>query len=91
MYDVTGSNPDGKDYKGKLAVKKQGRGFRFDWDVGGRTLSGFGVQNGDKAAAGFGGPQCGFVSYEIMNDGRLSGTWGGSGTSEFGTEVARKR
>ena len=91
IYDVTGTNPGGKDYKGKLAVNKHGRGYRFDWDVGGRTLSGYGVQSGDMASAGFGGPQCGFVSYEIMQDGTLSGQWGGSGSSEFGTEVARKR
>ena len=90
-YDVTGKNTAGQDYKGKLAVNKSGRGHSFKWDVGGRSFTGFGVQNGDKAAVGLGGSQCGFVSYEIMKDGRLSGTWGGQGSTEFGTEVARKQ
>ena len=91
LYDVTGKNPTGGDYKGTLAVNKRGRGYSFQWDIGGTSFSGVGLQNGDKAAVGFGGQQCGFVSYVIMRDGRLSGTWGGQGSRDFGTEVAQKR
>lgn len=90
-YDVTGKNPNGADYKGKLAVNKQGAGFSFQWDIGGTPFTGFGIQSGDKAAVGFGGQQCGFVSYEINADGSLEGKWGGQGSTVTGTEVARKR
>ena len=90
-YDVTGKNPSGGEYKGKLAVNKQGAGFSFQWDIGGTPFTGFGIQSGDKAAVGFGGRQCGFVSYDIKGDGSLDGKWGGQGSTVVGTEVARKR
>ena len=91
LYDVTGKNPGGADYKGKLAVNKQGAGYSFQWDIGGTQFNGFGIQTGDKASIGFGGQQCGFVSYEIKPDGTLEGKWGGQGSTVVGTEVARKR
>ena len=90
-YDVTGKNPGGGEYKGKLAVNKQGTGYSFQWDIGGSAFNGFGIQNGDKVAVGFGGTQCGFVSYEITRAGTLEGKWGGQGSTVVGTEVARKR
>lgn len=89
-YDVSGSNPGGNDYKGKLAVKKDGVGYAFTWDTG-VTSSGFGIRTGDMVAVGIGGAQCGFVSYEIKADGSLDGKWGGQGSKSVGTEVARKK
>ena len=44
-------------------------------------FNGFGIQTGDKASIGFGGQQCGFVSYEIKPDGTLEGKWGGQGST----------
>ena len=90
-YDVQGTNTRGEAYNGKLAINSRGRGYSFQWDIAGQSYSGFGVRMDDKAAAGFGGPQCGFVSYAIMRDGRLSGNWGGQGSTAMGTEVAAKR
>jgi hypothetical protein len=89
-YDITGSNPDGKEYKGKLAVKKAGVGYSFAWDAG-SSFTGFGVRSGDKVAVGLGGTQCGFVSYDIKPDGTLEGKWGGQGSTSVGTEVAKKK
>ena len=90
IYDVSGTNSAGTDYKGKLAIEKQGAGYNFRWDVGG-SLNGFGIRSGDMAAVGFGGTKCGFVSYDIKPDGSLEGKWGGQGSSVVGTEMARKR
>lgn len=89
-YDVTGTNTDGKEYKGKLAVKKDGEGYAFDWNAG-SAFSGFGIKQGDKAIVGFGGKQCSFVAYEIKPDGTLDGKWGGQGNKTFGTETAKKK
>jgi hypothetical protein len=89
-YDVTGTNTDGKEYKGKLAVNKSGAGYTFAWDAGG-TFAGFGITTGDKVAVGLGGKKCGFVAYELKGDGTLEGKWGGQGNTSFGTETAKKK
>ncbi len=89
-YDITGTSPDGKDYKGTLEVKQDGEGYTFAWKTG-NNLEGFGVKTGDKVAVGFGGKQCAFVSYEVKPDGTLDGKWGGRGAKSFGTEIAKKK
>lgn len=89
-YDITGTNVEGKDYKGTLDVKKDGEGYTFNWNAG-ATFSGFGIKHGDKAIAGFGGKQCAFVAYEVRDDGTLDGKWGGQGNTSFGTETAKKK
>jgi hypothetical protein len=88
-YDIRGKNPDGKEYTGKLKITKEGEGYRFEW-TGQNAFEGFGVKIGDTVSVGFGGKQCGFVAYEIKSDGTLDGKWGGSGTTDFGTETAKK-
>jgi hypothetical protein len=88
-YDVTGKNPQGKDYKGKLSVKAAGAGFAFDWDGG--KLAGFGIKQGDKVAVGLGKKECGFVSYEVGSDGTMTGKWGTVGTTTVGSETAKKK
>jgi hypothetical protein len=89
-YDIAGKNPEGKEYKGTLEVKKDGEGYTFIWNAG-SVLEGFGVKTGDKVAVGFGGKQCAFVSYEVKSDGTLDGKWGGRGSKTFGTEVAKRK
>jgi len=89
-YDITGTNTDGKDYKGSLEVKKSGDGYTFLWNAG-ESFEGFGIKTGDKVAVGFGGRQCAFVSYDAKPDGTLDGKWGGQGSKSFGTEVAKKK
>jgi hypothetical protein len=89
-YDVTGTNPDGKDYKGKLKISPEGSGYKFEWNTP-ALVSGFGVKQGNFVAAGLGGKQCGFVSYEIKPDGSLDGKWGGAASTTFGTETAKKK
>ena len=89
-YDITGTSPDGKAYTGKLDITRSGEGYDFNWNAGGLT-KGFGVREGNKAAVGFGGNQCGFVLYEVKSDGTLSGKWGGKGVKTFGTETLIKK
>jgi len=89
-YDISGTSPDGKDYNGKLAVKKDGAGYNFAWS-GGSALTGFGIRSGDKVSVGLGGKQCGFVAYDIKPDGTLEGKWGSPGSTSVGTEVAKKK
>jgi hypothetical protein len=89
-YDIEGKNPEGETYKGKLTVKKEGEGYKFSWS-GVNSFEGFGVKQGDSVAVGFGGANCGFVAYEIKSDGTLEGKWGGQGSTEFGSETAKKK
>lgn len=89
-YDITGSNPDGSSYTGKLSVTKQGGGYTFSWDAG--TVSkGFGVRDGNTVAVGIGGSQCAFVSYRVGTDGTLDGRWGSPGSTTVGTEIAKRK
>lgn len=89
-YDIEGKNPEGKPYKGKLDVKKDGEGYSFKWSAG-VELTGFGIRAGEFVAVGFGGKQCSFVGYDVQADGTLAGKWGGQGSTKFGTETAKKK
>ncbi|MGI8788308.1 MAG: hypothetical protein ACR2HG_11165 [Pyrinomonadaceae bacterium] len=89
-YDVKGTNTEGKDYTTKLSVKEEGAGYAFSW-TGADALQGFGIKQGDNVAVGFGGKQCGFVSYIVKPDGTLDGKWGGYGSTSVGTETDKKK
>lgn len=89
-YDLKGTNTQGGTYTGKLTVKKEGAGYRFQWSAP-SALTGFGIQGADMVAVGIGGNQCGFVGYDIQPDGSLSGKWGSPGSTSVGTEVAKKK
>ncbi|MBC7901588.1 MAG: fibronectin-binding protein, partial [Saprospiraceae bacterium] len=89
-YDVSGTNSAGSNYTGKLEIKRSGEGYDFNWNAGG-LLKGFGIREGNKAAVGIGGNQCGFVLYEAKSDGTLAGKWGGKGAKTFGTETLTKK
>ena len=89
-YDIKGESPDGKSYEGKLTVKKQGSGYSFDWNTG-NTLKGFGIRGANMVAVGLGGSKCGFVGYDVLPDGTLQGKWGSPGSTDVGTETAKKK
>jgi len=89
-YDLKGTNTKGGNYAGKLTVKKEGAGYKFQWTAP-SALTGFGIQGADMVAVGIGGNQCGFVGYDIQPDGSLSGKWGSPGSPSVGTEVAKKK
>jgi len=89
-YKIKGKSPAGEEYTGTLALMKAGDGYLAEWKVG-STINGFGVRNGKFLAVGFGGKQCSFVSYEVTSNGSLDGRWGSSGSTSFGTELAKKK
>lgn len=89
-YDVKGTNTAGKNYATKLSVREEGAGYAFSW-TGADALQGFGIKQGDNVAVGFGGKQCGFVSYIVKPDGTLDGKWGGYGSTSVGTETNKKK
>lgn len=89
-YDIKGTNTDGGNYTGKLTVKREGAGYRFQWTAP-SALTGFGIQGADMVAVGIGGNQCGFVGYDIRPDGSLDGKWGSPGSTSVGSEVAKKK
>jgi hypothetical protein len=88
-YDVSGTDPKGTTYKGKLSIKSSGAGYAFSWNDG--KLDGFGIKQGDKVAVGVGKKECGFVSYEVASDGTMNGKWGSVGTTTVGSETAKKK
>lgn len=89
-FDVSGTNPNGGAYKGKLTVSRASDDvYQFSWDVGSKYV-GTGVKVGEYLAAGSGSKQCGFVIYEVK-DGKLNGKWGVPGTADLGEETAAKK
>ncbi|MBS1796871.1 MAG: hypothetical protein JSS81_23800 [Acidobacteria bacterium] len=89
-YEIKGKNPKGETYQGEMTVTKKGQGYEFIWK-GTNGFKGFGVKVGDSVSVGFGGDKCGFVAYEVKSDGTLEGKWGSAGSSELGTETAKKK
>ncbi len=89
-YAVTGTKNSGKEYKGTIDVSRKGNGYQFDWHTGVES-TGFGTWRGDRAAIGFGGPQCSFTIYQVQPNGTLGGRWGSQRTLGFGFETAKKQ
>ena len=90
-YNVTGMANDGKPYTGTLKITKDGGGYDFEWQTGGKTTVGFGIWRGSVAAASFGGHQCSFELYDIKSNGNMEGSWGGQKSVTFGTETAKRQ
>ena len=86
-YTATGTNLDGTRYQVKISVRSAASGYHFTWN---NNSEGFGIRRGDNVAVGIGGERCGFVSYEIRQDGTLDGIWGGYGSERTGTENAKR-
>lgn len=87
-YVVTGTNADGSAYRGTLSIVPRGGAYAFEWEAG-RSYSGFGVQQDDVVAVGFGTAGCGAVAYRMTADG-LDGTWALPSVAGPGTERATR-
>ena len=87
-YDGSGKNPDGKEYKVKITVEPAGNLYRFVWS---NNTDGVGIKRANNVAVGIGGARCGFVMYQVQEDGNLDGVWGGGGSDKTGTEKATKQ
>jgi hypothetical protein len=89
-FNVTGTNPNGSAYKGKLTITEGPNDvYQFAWSTGTNYI-GTGVKMGDYIAAGSGAKQCGFVIYDVKGD-TLNGKWGFPGSTALGTEKATKK
>ncbi len=88
-YSVSGTDIEGNEYKGTLAIKKNGEGYDFEWRTP-KPVIGFGIWKGSHAAVSVGGTQCSFAVYDILSNGNLEGNWGGQRSVEFGTETAKQ-
>ncbi len=76
-YSVVGSDPSGALYEEQLAVSALSPGFyRFQWNGLQSTLEGIGeLDENHLVVVRKNAGQCGRMTYEIEDDGRLEGTW----------------
>lgn len=85
-YAVNGNNPDGKGYKGTLAIAKAGAAYGLTWNSGGIS-KGVGVVVGDALAVAV-GDGCAIAGYQISAEGGLDGRWTGPQGGVVGSEKA---
>lgn len=88
-YVVTGTNPDGSAYRGKVVITGTGPTYRVGWQIGSGSSSGTGTLSGKTFEVRFQGALTGTgtVTYQLQGDGRLVGTWRVDGSSAEGTET----
>ncbi|QDK82775.1 hypothetical protein EXU85_30870 [Spirosoma sp. KCTC 42546] len=85
-YDLIGTNPDGRIYRGKLSLLKTGDTFQAQWQVANSVYSGVGFMSGDYLVIGYGlGQAFGTVEY-VMTGNKARGRWAMGGGSQFGIE-----
>ncbi|MVM39291.1 hypothetical protein GO730_19865 [Spirosoma sp. HMF3257] len=90
-YDLVGTNPDGRPYRGKLTLQKTGDTFQAQWQVANQVYNGVGFMTrspggGDYLVIAYGpGQAFGVVEY-VMAGNKASGRWAMGGGSQFGIE-----
>ncbi len=99
-YEIErGVNPDGSEYNGEVAIRRQGEVYLVDWSIAGDVAQGIGIRHGDYLVVGYGGygadKRPGIVVYDIAKgeDGlpRLTGYWTYGEASGLGKEALRRR
>ena len=91
LYDVAGTNPDGRTYVGKLTLQRTGDTFQAQWQVANQITNGIGFMTtspdgGQYLVIGYGpGQAYGTVEYTLMGN-RARGRWAMGGGQQFGTE-----
>ena len=78
-YDVSGVNPNGKEYRGTAKIEKVGDIYRVTWLIGKEEHHGVGLIQGDVLSVAWvitaGGTDAGVVAYKIKKNGTLDGKW----------------
>lgn len=77
-YKVAGKDPSGNEYETKLKVSELGSVYyEFRWQGPGETLEGIGELDEDYLVVvqKNAGHQCGRMTFDVQDDGRLEGTW----------------
>jgi hypothetical protein len=80
-YRVTGRNPDGSSYDGKVTIARLGSVFRVEWRVGSSSYRGTGKLDGNLLTVDWGEPTP--VVYAVAADGALAGLWDAGGGEEI--------
>ena len=85
-YQVEGTNPDGRPYRGALKIEQKGDVYDLTWDSGGIN-KGVGMMVDSKLVVGYGNAGCGVVAYK-RNGGNLDGHWAMPNSTQLGSETA---
>lgn len=91
VYQVRAPGLSSGTFSGALTIVPQGSTYHMAWETNRLSFTGTGILRGDTLAAVYGARDlCGLVLYEIQTDGTLDGVWTVHGTTETGTEQARR-
>jgi len=93
-YDVEGTNPGGRAYRGMAQITKDRDTYRISWVIGSNeTYVGIGILEGNVLAVSYSSQgMSGVVAYRVEGRERLEGRWailGGNG--EIQTETLTRR
>ncbi|WP_161880873.1 hypothetical protein [Deinococcus alpinitundrae] len=92
-YTVTGTNPDGTLYRGRLIIKKVGPDlYTMNWNVG-ETYIGTGLYKNGYLAAGYTSEEDDFYGvsmYALEGSKTLRGIWTACGSVQTGVELAQR-
>lgn len=91
VYEVTGTNLDGSQYRGLMEMQQVGVStFHILWNIGGQLIEGVGMASGLTFVTAFSaGERTGLGIYEIRPGDVMEGTWTIVGANTNGTETVR--
>jgi len=89
-YDVKGMNPAGESYEGTLTIEKTGKTYQLEWDIGGNSTKGVGIESDDTLFVAWAVKEpVGVILYNFDGP-RAKGVWTLAGESETATENLAK-
>lgn len=93
-YDCKGKGAGGGEYKGTVAVMKNGDAYNITWTLGsGETYTGVGLLSGDTFSVGYASGDkswYGVVVYTVKGK-TLEGRWAMGGSGAVSTETLTKK
>jgi len=91
VYEVTGTNLDGSQYRGLMEIQQVGTStFHILWNIGGQLIEGVGMASGLSFVTAFSaGDRTGLGIYEIRPGDVMEGSWTIVGANTNGTETVR--
>ncbi|HEV7457110.1 MAG TPA: hypothetical protein VGN96_10065 [Roseococcus sp.] len=91
VYEVTGRNLDGSEYRGLLELRQVGlSSFHLVWSIGRERIEGVAMVSGRTFATAFtAGNMTGMGVYELRDGDVLEGSWTLMGAQGNGTETLR--
>jgi hypothetical protein len=81
VYQVAGRNPNGSEYRGRVAISPQGGRYSFNWQVGSSGYQGVGTLDGNVMVVDWGSSTP--VIYALGADGTLAGLWNAGRAEEI--------